>query len=116
MTEGFKPDEDGKIRLKHKDANNFVSTKPDGMLISSGLPPDGSICMNFYLEGIGVEHETLRAAEGKPGSFEIALEPGDTFPLRENIVRLILNPELAKQVHHLLGEHLEKVKVAATNA
>lgn len=92
-------------KIKHKDSKHHVTIKPDGYVISSGLPPDGTICVNFYQEGVEVVSESVTATADGSGSVVVSVGDGDTAPIRENLARLLLTPRMAQLlVGHLL-EH-----------
>lgn len=94
-------------KLEHKDSNSFITIKPDGYVVTGGIPPDGSICLNFFLEAIGVRSETVKEHPRDQGRAMITAEGDDVFAMRENLCRVLLTPSLAKELHHYLTAYFE---------
>jgi hypothetical protein len=104
---------DSRIKVKYKFDKNYNPKYANGAF--GGVNPLGEIIMNFYLERKAIPiSTTLKLKEDKPTNEVLEFEPED---LDKSMIRfvetgVILNYEVAKEIHRFLGESLKHLEMA----
>jgi len=101
------------LKVKYKFDKNYNPKYANGAF--GGINPLGEIIMNFYLERKPIPHSTtLKLKDKMPTNEVVEFEPKD---LGISMIRfidtgVILNYEVAKEIHRFLGESLMELEKA----